>query len=204
MSRSTIRLAELLANYEISPTGCWLWLGYVDKNGYGRAPGADVPSVWVHRASYEHVKGEIPPGYEIDHTCQVTRCMNPDHLDAVTRAEHVARTMRRLGKDDKHLLAARMRMVGATYAEIAVALGLSGKQAAAGAVNAAIGKGLVEAEDVPRAKYLNDCEREEIRELYALGFNQPLLARMYLVDNSHISRICAGQTSGHSVRAVAS
>lgn len=40
---------------------------------------------------YELYKGAIPEGLQIDHLCRVRRCINPDHLEAVTRHENILR-----------------------------------------------------------------------------------------------------------------
>lgn len=40
---------------------------------------------------YEHVKGPVPDGLELDHLCRVHNCVNPAHLEAVTHAENVRR-----------------------------------------------------------------------------------------------------------------
>jgi hypothetical protein len=45
----------------------------------------------IHRKHYEQFKGPIPDGLEIDHTCRNTRCVNPEHLEAVTHAENLRR-----------------------------------------------------------------------------------------------------------------
>lgn len=200
-------LADLggrLGNYTVDEAGCWIWLGYLDKNGYGRVYDTVTRKhEWVHRASFRFHKGPIPDGHEIDHTCTVTRCMNPLHLDAVTKVEHAARTFRRLGKDRRHLLAARMRATGMTYREIAEAIDMCGEGSAAGAVRRAVEKGLIDPAEVPPNKFLSDAEREEIRELSAFGLSLLVLAQIYGVDSSQISRIKNGMTSGHSQRGVA-
>lgn len=40
--------------------------------------------------------GPIPPGLEIDHICRVRLCVNPHHLQAVTHAENLRRSIRKL------------------------------------------------------------------------------------------------------------
>lgn len=172
--------------YVIDPdSGCWVWQGYRDRNGYGRHR-----VEWAHRWSYEHHVGPIPPEHEIDHLCSNPPCVNPDHLEPVTRVEHVRRTFSRLGKDDRHLQAAILRVRGLSYVEIAQALGYAGRTAAATAVNAAIAKGLVDPDDVPRRSTLDGADRADIRAIHAMGVPQTVIGRWYGVDSSQISRIC--------------
>ena len=72
-------------------SGCWLWTSWVDRHGYGRLK-KDGRMKLAHRASYEMTKGEIPAGLEIDHLCRNPSCVNPDHLEAVTRHENILRS----------------------------------------------------------------------------------------------------------------
>ena len=69
---------------------CWTWTGYVTNLGYGRvwANGKASPA---HRVVYELLVGPIPADLTIDHLCKNTRCVNPDHLEAVTMRENVIR-----------------------------------------------------------------------------------------------------------------
>lgn len=70
--------------------GCWLWRGAVSGTGYGRIKD-DKQLFAVHRFAYELLVGDIPVGLEIDHLCRVRNCVNPDHLEAVTRQVNVQR-----------------------------------------------------------------------------------------------------------------
>ena len=72
------------------PEGCWFWLGYHDKNGYGRV-GHRGKNLWTHRVAYELWVGPIPEGLHLDHLCRNTRCVNPGHLEPVTHAENLRR-----------------------------------------------------------------------------------------------------------------
>jgi len=47
--------------------------------------------VYRHRLAYEEAKGPIPEGLTVDHLCFNTRCVNPDHLEAVPNKENVRR-----------------------------------------------------------------------------------------------------------------
>lgn len=193
-----------LSTYSTTPSGCWEWSRYVDPNGYGRVYDPSMPlgqrMQWVHRVSYRVHVGPIAERHEIDHECQNTRCMNPAHLAMVTKAEHARRTMSRLGKDRLHKAAGILRTHGMTYADIATALGYADRGSALAAVEAAIAKGLVEADAMPTRRLLSSDQREDIRTLYAFGIPQTEIAGWYGVDGSQVSRICAGRTSGHDRR----
>ena len=67
------------------PAGCWMWTGRQIK-GYGQ-----YGSRLAHRVAYLLLVGPIPDGLEIDHTCRRPLCVNPAHLEPVTRAENQRR-----------------------------------------------------------------------------------------------------------------
>lgn len=73
-------------------SGCWLWTGNVTPKGYGYIGIGDKRTRSVHRTSYELFVGPIPAGLEIDHKCNVRCCVNPAHLEPVTRLENVRRS----------------------------------------------------------------------------------------------------------------
>ena len=65
---------------------CWLWTAATNGAGYGVLGMQSAPRghVYAHRFSYELRRGAIPEGMQLDHICRTTRCVNPDHLEAVT------------------------------------------------------------------------------------------------------------------------
>ena len=70
---------------------CWLWTGK-KSHGYGRFFASEVgKEVQAHRWSYQISIGPIPDGLTIDHLCRTHACVNPSHLEPVTRAENVLR-----------------------------------------------------------------------------------------------------------------
>lgn len=70
-------------------THCWEWQGNKRK-GYGRFWNGSrlVPA---HRVSYELLVGPLPESLVPDHLCRNPGCVNPSHLEPVTRSENQQR-----------------------------------------------------------------------------------------------------------------
>ncbi len=71
-------------------SGCTLYTGYLDPDGYGQ--------IWVtdrhcgaHRIAYEVYRGPIDTGLSIDHLCRNRACINPCHLETVTTRVNLMR-----------------------------------------------------------------------------------------------------------------
>lgn len=61
----------------IPEAGCWLWIGPVDKKGYGR--------FWYKKkARWAHL---VVKTFQLTahHKCYINSCVNPDHLLDVSR-----------------------------------------------------------------------------------------------------------------------
>lgn len=94
---------------KVSPepmSGCWLWMGNLTAKeglGYGRIRYLGRMTL-AHRLVFSVAKGEVPNGLELDHLCRVRGCVNPDHLEAVTKSVNQKRSpiqvarMSRLGR----------------------------------------------------------------------------------------------------------
>ena len=76
---------------------CWVWIASLDTTGYGRFWSGTRPDRRLqpaHRISYELSVGYIPDGMDIDHLCRNRCCVNPSHLEPVTRKENLRRGIR--------------------------------------------------------------------------------------------------------------
>lgn len=75
----------------LSPSGCWIYVRSTDRVGYVQISNG-TKLVMAHRAVYEREYGPIKEGLEIDHTCNTRNCLNPSHMEQVTRSENVRRS----------------------------------------------------------------------------------------------------------------
>lgn len=73
---------------------CWL---FIDQRGnclpfkYATVRTKDGRNMPAHRWAWQERTGsEIPSGYAIHHACFRKRCINPDHLECITRQENSA------------------------------------------------------------------------------------------------------------------
>jgi hypothetical protein len=78
----------------VPESGCWIWIGVCFPNGYGRVcvqRNKKRRAFMAHRVVYQTYVGPIPIGLDIDHLCRVRCCVNPSHLEPVTRRLNLER-----------------------------------------------------------------------------------------------------------------
>ena len=73
-------LNKLLNKIVVNPvTDCWEWQAGTNNIGYGMIRDGSKMRT-AHRVSYEeHNNVQIPIGKCVLHTCDNTKCVNPDH-----------------------------------------------------------------------------------------------------------------------------
>lgn len=85
---------RFMRHVHLPPTDdCWIWLGYVDSDGYGQfhvgTPNKGME--YAHRYAYATFVGRLRRGLTIDHLCFNRRCVRPDHLEQVTNRTNIRR-----------------------------------------------------------------------------------------------------------------
>jgi hypothetical protein len=81
-------------------TPCWIWKKWKSKDGYGRKRFGKTLR-YAHVAYYEHYVGDIPVGFEVDHLCKQRDCVNPIHMEPVTKTENRRRSKPLNGKAEE-------------------------------------------------------------------------------------------------------
>lgn len=95
------RILRLLDMTEITNDGCWLWRGCKTPGGYGHSSLNGKATV-AHRVAYQLIVGPIPEGMDLDHLCRNRACVNPAHLDPVTRRQNLVRGVKARGCVNGH------------------------------------------------------------------------------------------------------
>lgn len=79
-----------------SDNECWEWTATLTPSGYGQ--GYDRYTItnctvqFAHRIVYKLYKGDIPKDLDLDHLCKNRKCVNPEHLQPITKKDHRKRT----------------------------------------------------------------------------------------------------------------
>lgn len=85
-----LSMPERLEYYSIpiSECGCIIWIGGVDKDGYGKIY-FENRNDRAHRVAYKLAFGDIPEGLLVCHKCDTPSCINPNHLFIGTSQDNI-------------------------------------------------------------------------------------------------------------------
>lgn len=80
-------------DYRVDDAGCWVWLGWIDGQGYGRcqieALKRATGTARAHRVGWLVLHGQrLSRRDELHHVCRNTACVNPAHLEVLDASEH--------------------------------------------------------------------------------------------------------------------
>lgn len=74
----------------VTRSGCWLWKGCIDDDGYGRFwVGPGVGQKLAHRVSVVLAGDKIQPGRDVHHRCKRRHCVCPVHCRQLSRSHHI-------------------------------------------------------------------------------------------------------------------
>lgn len=118
-------LGKLLNRKVRTDSGCWLWLGPLNR-GYGSIGNRKGDRAWrAHRIVYRILVGPIPGGMDLDHLCRVRHCVNPEHLEPVSRATNIRRGDKTKLTESQTQEIKRLRASGVILQKIADTFGIA-------------------------------------------------------------------------------
>lgn len=179
---------------------CILWTRSVAAGGYGRLY-FNKKTVGIHRISYLLFKGPIPPKMLVCHTCDVRRCINPDHLFLGTTKDNAQDALKK-GRLPRNCVKLNWKIV--KYIRNKYKRGKYDYSALAyeyGVTKSTIGKIMRYKNWIPKDGVPKDLEpdfkcilsrfkAEEIRTQYKTGnYSHRILAKKYGVSKSSVGNI---------------
>lgn len=96
-----MKTRERFMKYVEKTSTCWNWIGATNNFGYGVFR-LERKQHKAHRISYMLFSGNDLDGtFVVHHTCANRSCVNPKHLQAITRHENVAEMLERRQMDKR-------------------------------------------------------------------------------------------------------
>jgi hypothetical protein len=95
MARPMVDIFERMMRdvHFVPESGCWLYAGHADREGYGTLGWKRPDGIWTklfaHRLSYERLAGPLIPGMMVCHKCDTPPCVNPAHLFLGTASDNM-------------------------------------------------------------------------------------------------------------------
>ena len=84
-------LERFMEKVENLPNGCWRWTAKIHRTGYGLFSIRHATHATAHRWLYERLYGPLPADNDLDHLCRNRWCVNPAHIEPVTRQVNLLR-----------------------------------------------------------------------------------------------------------------
>jgi hypothetical protein len=81
---------RIIEKIRIDKNGCWNWLGGGTGKGHGKV---HWEGKWLvaHRVIYKLLVADVEDHLDLDHTCRNRCCVNPHHVEPVTKKENTRR-----------------------------------------------------------------------------------------------------------------
>lgn len=95
------RRTRFMRSVSIDANNCWNWTGAITPYGYGISAINGYKTL-AHRAFWVFENGPVPRGMDLDHLCRNRKCINPSHLEVVTRSINLRRGFEARGCKNGH------------------------------------------------------------------------------------------------------
>lgn len=180
-------------------TGCWLWNKPL-TTGYGLVR-VDGGQKMAHRVIYELHKGAIPPGLHLHHLCKHPSCVNPSHLEPLTRKRHSHKSRTSKLTPEKAAIIRQAYIDGQTLSEISQECGISISHLST-VVRGHYWPGVLPLDQrayrgckrpKPGKRKLNDSQVKEIIFRRQSGETRTAVAKRFGISTSTVSKVTTGR-----------